>query len=98
MKNIFLNLSIFILTYVIPLSIYKYYESDYRQIGPIQNYLFSTILLGSIVLIYLNHIKIKKTENLKWFYLLFKIVGIIGLIYSSIILYLIFSFRHGIGF
>lgn len=55
------------------------------------------ILISSILLTYLNINNIRNIPNNKIWWIFFETIGILGIIFSGIILYLIFSFRHGIG-
>jgi len=40
----------------------------------------------------------KELHDFKGWLLFFKIIGIIGILYSLVVWYLILAFRHGIGF
>ena len=96
-QKIITNCILIILTYLIPLVVFVQNQDSYA-IEKIQKIVFPILLIGSIVLTYLNYKNIIGTKNLKWFWMIFELIGVLGLVYSSIILYLIFSFRHGIGF
>ena len=92
------NILLLVLTYVVPLSIFSQYQNDYKNIDLIQRVAFTILLFGSVILVYLNENNRKQAENTKWLWVLFEILGILGTIYSTTILLLIFMFRNGIGF
>jgi hypothetical protein len=56
------------------------------------------IFFGAILLIYLNRKYRKQSLCNKWIWVVFQMIGIVGLCYSGFILWLLYSFRHGIGF
>jgi hypothetical protein len=56
------------------------------------------IFLISSILIYLNNKFRKEEKEHKWIWLFFMLSGITVLSYSSVILCLLFAFRHGVGF
>jgi hypothetical protein len=93
-RNIF-SFTILIVTYVLPIFLLKKLEDDFRNIDVIQYTTFGVFFFGSILLSWLNW---KKQENTKWVWLVFNILGILGFVYSGVVLYLLFSFRNGIGF
>ena len=93
-RKFILSSFLLILTYLIPLSIFSQYQNS-QNLDLIQKITFVTLFLGSIAIIYLNWNKGVGVEWLRW---TFKIFGILGFIYSGIIIALLFLFRHGIGF
>src|SRR6185437_15733557 len=101
MKNIkilyFLNTLLIILTIVIPLSFLNF-NSNSRNIAIIQKYVFITLFLGTTTLAVLNQIVNKSFNYRKKSLIIFELIGMIGILYSAIILVLILSFRKGIGF
>jgi len=97
-RNLVLNIMLLVFAYIIPILIFQQYQNDFRNIDLIQKVVFAVMLFGSVLMIYLNNKNRIKAENLKWLWLVFEIVGIIGTVYSVLVLYLIFAFRHGIGF
>ena len=96
-KNIIINILVVVFALLMPLYIYKYYQDDYRKIAPIQNYLFLLILLGSLFLIYFNNLIKRDIKIKKMLWFTFEIIGILGFVYSLVVLLLIFIFRNGIG-
>ncbi len=92
------NFGLLIVTYILPLSVFASSQDDYSNIETIQKIVFSVLFIGAALLTYLNFINIKTKKKGKWIWILFEIIGICGLVYSGIVLYLIFVFRHGIGF
>lgn len=98
-KKIILNIILFIIIYVIPLFILHQHQDDLGDIVyVIQNYVFIIIFFGSILFIYLNNKYRKQTSNLKWIWILFEVIGIIGLCGSGFVLFLIFGLRNCCGF
>jgi predicted ferric reductase len=98
LKNSVINILLLILTYILPICVLKYYQDDYRNIDLIQKSVFLVLLCGSLLLVYINNKNRIQIKNLKWLWLAFEILGILGTIYSLIVLGLIFAFRRGIGF
>lgn len=96
-KKIFVNTFIFTGTYFIPLYLFFSYQNDINIIKKIQIPLSIIMFLGSAILIFLNHLNYKK-ENKKILWLLFLATGVIGLVLSGIVLFLLFSFKEGVGF
>ncbi len=97
-KILTVNIALLILTYVIPLYVFRQYQNDYINIDLIQKSVFVILLCGSVLLFYLNQRNRTKEANLKWLWLIFEILGILGFVYSVFVLSLMFMFRHGIGF
>ncbi len=97
-KKISLNIIILFTTYFLPLYFQYPHKDDIDFIKSTQNYVHVILLLGSGILIFLNYIFIKRALSKKWIWITFEIIGIIGLIYSAGILWLLYEFRHGIGF
>lgn len=77
-----------------PLYILHQYQNDWRNIYIIQNYVLSVIFIGSIFLIYLNNKYRIKVLIYRWLWVVFMIIGMIGLCYSGFILFLIYSTRN----
>lgn len=98
MKKIITNFVLLVGTYIVPLYVFRQNQDNYSNIETIQKTVFLVLLLGAILLTYLNHKNRKSAEHLKWFWIGFEAIGILGIIYSAVILYLLFAFRHGIGF
>lgn len=82
---------------VLPLILFRYY-SDNRHIELIQKYSFLILLSGGILLFVINYKYRKIISKIKVWLLLFQIIGVIAVLYSLVALFLIFSFRNGIGF
>lgn len=98
MKKIITNFALLVGTYIVPLYVFRQNQDNYSNIETIQKTVFLVLFLGAILLTYLNHKNRKSSEHLKWFWIGFEAIGILGIIYSAVILYLLFAFRHGIGF
>jgi len=96
-KNLILNISLIILTGIVPVYIFQSLQNDIN-IDLIQKVMFTLLLCGSLLLTYTNNRNRTQVQNLKWLWVLFEGLGIMGIVYSSVILWLIFTFNHGIGF
>lgn len=97
-KNLTTSIILLVLTYLIPLYVFRQYQNDSIHIDLIQKIVFTVLLFGSILLTYTNNKNRTQIQNLKWMWIIFEILGILGIIYSLTILGLIFAFRNGIGF
>ena len=98
MQRIIINCILVIGTYLVPLYIFNRNQDNYSSIATIQWIVFFVLLLGAIALTYLNHKNKSLEKGLYWVWLLFELLGILGMVYSAVILYLLFAFRNGIGF
>jgi len=97
-KRLTINIAVLILICLMPLYILKVYRDNSTDIILFQKWVFATLLCGSIFLAYYNN-RIKRTaEGKKWMWVVFEILGILGILYSVFALGLMFLFRHGIGF
>ena len=94
LKKISLNVILLITTYLIPYSLLSFYQTDTLKMQSIQTYLLAIIFIGAAVLFYLNHKFRRQALNKKWVWVIFEILGIVGVIFSSGILFLIYSFRN----
>lgn len=97
-KKILLNFVLFGTVYVVPLYLFNLYQNDYRFIDFRQNAIFLVLFFGSAFLIYLNNKYRKQEIKYKWIWLIFEIVGLLGLCYSGFVLALLFAFRNCCGF
>ena len=97
-KKIVLNIVLLFTTYMVPLYIFRHYEDDYRNIDLRQYTVFTALFVGSVLLIYLNNKYRKQVVKYKWLWVIFIIVGILGLSYSGFVLSLLFLFRDCCGF
>lgn len=97
-KKIVFNIVLLFSTYVVPLFIFNRYQDDYRNIDLRQNTVFIVLFIGAILLIYLNNKYRKQDSDHKWLWIIFAIIGILGLCYSGFILALLFLFRNCCGF
>ncbi len=97
-KKIIINLFLVGITYFFPwISLYNS-QDDTIKMESIQVPLLLILFIGAGLLTYLNHKNQKQAISNKWLWISFEIIGIIGLLYSGVILWLLFVFRHGIGF
>lgn len=97
-KNSIINILIVLFAWVIPMYALRWYQDNYIDVEAIQRFVVLVVLFGSALLIYKNYKTWKKAESLKWLWVVFVVLGMLGAIYSLGILYLLFAFRHGIGF
>ncbi len=93
-KKISLNFVIFFVFCVMPYYFLSIFQSDVDKIQFFQKQLLSAIFIGGVFLVYLNHKFKKQALGKKWIWLIFEIIGILGILYSGFVLYLIFSLRH----
>lgn len=96
-KKIIVNILLLCLACFLPLYILHSYNYDSRIIESIQVRILIIVFIGAGLLFYLNHKYRKQALTKKWIWLIFEIVGIVGLCYSGFILWLIFVFRHALS-
>lgn len=92
------NVALVIVFYIIPLCLFRQYQQDFRNIENIQKAVFGSLFFGSSVLTYINYKNRVYFNEKKWAWVMFLIIGIAGIVYSSVIIYLLFVFRNGISF
>ena len=98
MKKIVLNFLILILTFFLPLYFQHLHQENLGNFRLTQDVVMFVVFIGAGLLTYINYKFRKQALGKKWIWLIFEIVGIIGLIYSAGILWLLYEFRNGIGF
>ena len=69
-----------------------------EKVNPLSSCLPLLIQLPFLIAVYRVFASGLDPENLKWLWVIFEIIGTLGILYSVVILYLIFSFSRGIGF
>lgn len=97
MQRMGANLALVVIAYIIPLYVFNKNQNNYVGVQAIQWGVFVVLFLGAALLTYLNIKNIKTLDRLKWFWGLFIIIGVLGLIYAGFALYLLYSFSNGIG-
>ena len=97
-KLLVTNIFILLLTYVLPLWLFRLYQDDYQNVYLVQESAVTVLFLGAISLTYINNKNRLKIFKLKWLWIVFEFLGIVGIIYSGVILYIFFAFRNGINF
>lgn len=95
--RILTNILIIVFTYLIPVIVFKQHQGDYKNINLIQSITFIALFLGSIVLIYINYKNRTQTQKYKWSWIIFQVIGVLGLCYSSVVLLILFLFRNCCG-
>ncbi len=90
-KKFSVNLSVIMVTYLIPLFILYTTQNDYKNIYPRQNLMFSILLGGSLILSYLNYNYFRNNNSYRWLYIIFLFLGILGLIFSAFALFMIYA-------
>lgn len=90
MKKNILSIGLIIFTYVLP-EIYSYQHQNDAGFYDMQFLPLKVLLTGSLVLAYINW---KKQKDYKISSLIFKIIGILGIIYSGGILFLLYSMSN----
>lgn len=86
-----------LLLIIISLYTFNQYQNN-TNIYIIQKIIFFIILGCSLLLIYINDKNRVQDKNFKMTWVIFELLGVLGTIYSLIVLSLIFIFRNGIGF
>jgi hypothetical protein len=97
-KKIIINFLLFVGVYILPFVFLGLYKESIISIMKVQTPLYLFVLFGSILITYLNYKNKKRIEEYKIFWNIFFVIGIIGIILSGVILFLLFSFKNGIGF
>jgi hypothetical protein len=97
-KKIIFNFFLIIGTYILPFYFLNFYQESVIMIKKIQVPLYTIILFGSIILTFFNYRYIKQMQGRKILWFIFFAIGIIGVILSVSVLFLLFIFRNGIGF
>ncbi len=92
-RLITINILVVLVAYILPLYILRHYQNS-SNIGYIQIITLIAILGGGIILTYINY---KKNNEFTNFRILFKILGVAGVIYALVILYFILAFSNGLG-
>lgn len=98
MQKIWLNIFLMLIGYVFPIGLLKVSAGNYEYTYKIQLIVLLIILVAGICITYLNNQNRKKVVEMKAWFIFFEILGILGILYSIITLYLIFAFRNGVNF
>ena len=97
-KKIILYLSVIVVGFLLPLHYQIVHQDDYGNFMLRQNIVLGIILLTSLLITFFNYENIKNKIKGKVIWIIFEIAGIIGIIFSAGFLWILFEFRHGIGF
>jgi hypothetical protein len=97
-KKFVLNIVLLIGACLTPWYLLYIFQGDTVKMEQIQVPLLFIIFIGSSLLIYLNNKYRKQDTQYKWSWLFFIVVGIVGLLYSGFVLFLILSLRNCCGF
>jgi len=97
-QKFWLNLLLILIGYIVPIIVLRANSNNYQNIYTIQLTALLIILAMGIFITYINNKNRKKYIEAKVLFIIFEIVGILGILYSMLLLYLIFAFRHGISF
>ena len=92
-----INFVLILLTGAIPLYVFHLYQNDSIHIQLIQKIVFAVLLCGSILLAIVNNKNRIQIKSSKWLWLIFEVLGILGIVYSLVVFYLIFALQN-IGF
>lgn len=98
LKKIFVNVVLLFTTYVVPLYLLYTFQDSAIKIGKIQTPALSVLFFGSVLLTYLNNKYRKQAQNHKWLWVIFQIIGVLGLCFSAVILFILFLYRNCCGF
>ncbi len=97
-KKIALNIILLLTTYITPLYILYTSQDSILKMEKIQIPMLVLLFIGSLLITYLNNKYRRSVQNYKWLWVLFEIIGVIGLLYSGSILLLLYAFRNCCGF
>ena len=97
-KKIVLNIVLLLTTYVVPLYLLYTFQDSAIRIGKIQIPALLVLFFGSVLLTYLTNKHRKQAVKHKWLWIIFEIIGVVGVCYSGFILSLLFLLRHCCGF
>jgi len=89
-----MSIALLILTFAIPLYIFNQHQNDSASIYQIQKIVFLALLCGSIMLTYINNKTRIQIKKFTWLWITFEVIGVLGIIYSGFVLYLIFALRN----
>ncbi len=90
-KKINLNIFLILSTYILP----TYFLYTQQEVNTaIESIRLIALFIGAILLIYLNNRFRKQDSSHKWLWIFFEIIGILGLIYSGFVLFLLFELRN----
>ena len=95
MKKIILNVFLVVVSYFLPL--YMLYIQQEVTITT-ESIGLIPMLICSIVIIYLNDKYRRQAQNSKWQWVVFEIIGVVGLLYSAFVLFILFGLRNCCGF
>jgi 4-amino-4-deoxy-L-arabinose transferase-like glycosyltransferase len=96
MKNI-INAGLILGGYVLPYLILRSYQNSFN-IEIIQAVVFIVLLIAACFLTRKNYYNLKQAQKNKWWWVIFVLVGVAGILLSVGILLLLFSLRHCCGF
>jgi len=97
-KKIILNIVFLLTTCVVPLYLLYTFQDSAIKIGKIQTPALLVFFLGSALLTYLNNKYRKQEKKYKWLWIIFEIIGILGLCYSGFIFLLLLLYKDCCGF
>ena len=97
-KKIILNVVLLFTTYVVPVYFLYSFQKDIIKMEKIQIPTLLVLFIGSALLIYLNNTYRRKALDHKLLWIIFIVIGIAGLCYSSFILLVLFLLRNCCGF
>jgi hypothetical protein len=90
-----LNILFLFLGYIIPFYFLNSVKGDIRYLEKIQPFAYSVIFVTSLIIFFINW---RDKNNKKLVRLSLVVLAILGTIFSSVVLWLLFSFRNGISF
>lgn len=96
-KKIVLNIVLLSMFCVLPFYLLYISQDSTIKMEKVQIPMLLILFLGSLALTYINN-KHRKGHSKKMLWIIFEILGIIGLCYSSFILILLYLFRNCCGF
>ncbi|MES2315132.1 MAG: hypothetical protein V4486_00125 [Patescibacteria group bacterium] len=94
-KKITFNIAVIVVTYFLPIFVLnKQIEVSIGAATTGSIFMFG----GAFLLIFFDNQYRKQDATHKWTWIFFETIGVLGLLYSIFSLFILMSFRHGIGF
>lgn len=97
MQKVWSNIFLIMIGYIVPVIIIRA-NTNNEHIYTIQLVVLLVILATGGLLTYINNQNRKIYKEAKAWFIIFEILGILGILYSLIPLYFIFAFRNGVNF
>jgi hypothetical protein len=97
-QEVIMNVLAIIIGYILPIVVLRGSVNNIDHVYAIQLVVLFIILVTGLFLIYRNNKNRRKYVDEKIWFIIFEVLGILGIFYTLIPFYLIFAFRNGINF